>query len=236
MRRKRRNGSNTTPDLILDLGLDSWVRVNGLENATLQVQVSTHSAGHTVKVLAKRNNSKNGKEDVEDSEVDKCLRLPFNLRGPSLNDNTLGGLGILQSLSTWWRDSALFERTHQAMVTLASERKREAWSLELVWAHLCQATSHADTVLVENLRLEKLVPMLDNMLGDNFRLLCAAFHESVNHRVENLLGGRKLLWLLLRLLLRLLFRLIRNAIEADDGSLLWLLQESLGHHLVQNVA
>jgi hypothetical protein len=73
--------------------------------------------------------------------------------------------------------------------------------------------------------LEKLVSVLNNLLGNNFRLLSAALHETVDHCIESLFRSRDIL--------RLHFSRVRNAVEADDGSLLWLLKR-LRHHLVQN--
>jgi hypothetical protein len=227
--RKRWDEADAASNHALDLSLDGRVRVNGLEDTALKVEVSTDSASHSVKVLAKGNNGDNRQEDVEKSEVDKGLRLLLNYHGISLNNHALSGLGIVQSLSTRRRDGSLFVSTHQATVAWATKRERETWTLEHIRAHFGQTTGHADTVLVKDFRFEELVSVLNNLLGDNFRLLSTALHEAVDHRVENLFWSREVLGLLLGLL----FSCVRNAVKADDGSLHRLLK-SLSDHLVQN--
>jgi hypothetical protein len=133
--RKRWDEANAASNHALDLGLDSRVRVNGLEDATLKVKVSTDSASHAVKVLAKGSNRNNGQKDVEKSEVDKGLGLLLNSHDISLNNHALRGLSVLQSLSTRRRNGSLLVSTHQATVAWAPERERETRTLEHIGAH-----------------------------------------------------------------------------------------------------
>jgi hypothetical protein len=229
MRRERRNSSDISTYSILHLNLDGRIRVDSLKNEAHAMRFGMHSTCEATQAFVKKKDGRNSQGSVNHSEAQKNLCLLVSFFNSLSTANLLKTLSVLHpfhGLSTSRRDNTLFKGVQDAPVAAASKGERRM--SERVRAHLCQATCHANAILILFL-FEQGVAVLLNLFRNEFGLFGGSFHERVHHGVQDALRS-----LLCSLISRFF---VTETVDANKSKGLFIgHHESMVHHLVQHEA